>query len=406
MAERERETEREREREREVEGNRSAEVVEGAKVAPIGDFAIHYQPTDIFPINLFNVYDNKIDRKVLSKITSNNNINDYAFRIIATSPTTFNLEIHIETLIVIRDPRRNTLDEMYVNAIKSFICCLLVNNPDWLTLMYQMTQERPGCNFLIYITLIDRAITDDHIHKDNSLFSSLTYLEPVERTPELSFGYNEIRRYEGATLEMPSPIVCRTTRAIFTEFTELEQRSRNHEGTTPCIYRYDISHMELPTVSFSDWLLYHGTPNDYPSDSAGSIDRRFSIGINVGKLNVLPFSPCAGRNCEVKQKKVIKRKIVRMLVKPTFIGNVVGHTIIGSVEGINIMDFAEQFKKEEPPSITITPDNFQETMGRLRSTDGIYTDECRIAMNVGGKKKGNKVTRKTKTKCRRSKRRR
>uniref|UniRef100_A0A6C0I490 Uncharacterized protein n=1 Tax=viral metagenome TaxID=1070528 RepID=A0A6C0I490_9ZZZZ len=66
--------------------------------------------------------------------------------------------------------------------------------------------------------------------------------------------------------------------------------------------------MELPTVSFSDWLLYHGTPNDYPSDSTDSIGRRFSIGKNFCRLDVLPFSPCVGRNCKVETKKLRKGK--------------------------------------------------------------------------------------------------
>lgn len=363
-----------------------------------GDFAIHYQPRSIeFPINLFNVYDNKIDKEILKPITSNKY--DFTFMMIMTSPTTFTMEVHFNTSYLKKFPDVSPLDnEDYLPAVKTFICSLLINNPDWGSLMFQMKQENPACNFEIRFNFIDRKIGFDHIHKDNSLFSSLTYLKPTSVTPELSFGYNEIERiaYYAVSSEV-SP----TTGAIMAEFIDLEKAYRRENYCS--IYRYNIRHMTLPTVSFSDWLLYHGTPNNRPEDSdTGVITRQFDYGDNALADLRMSFTPCLGRNCAVTESRE-NREILRMVIKPILTEEIRQYTKIPSIEDVNIMDFFDDFKKEIP-SITITHENFIESLGDLQSKDGIYTpSRCRIAMNVGGKKKTTKKRSKRTKQCRKRK---
>jgi hypothetical protein len=193
--------------------------------------------------------------------------------------------------------------------------------------------------------------------------------------------------------------VSSSTAAIMAEFIDLEKTYRRKNYCS--IYRYNIRHMSLPTVSFSDWLLYHGTPNNHPEDSdTGVITRLFDYGENATTKLRMSFTPCVGRNCAVTESSE-NREILRMVIKPILTEDIRQYTKL-SIEDVNIMDFFDDFKKEIP-SITITHENFIESLGDLQSKDGIYTpSRCRIAMNVGGKKK----TKQCRKKKRQSKRKR
>lgn len=418
-----------------VEGEGEA----GAKGSGEGDFAIHFQPTDIgFPINLFNVYDNIIDPEILSHIESQfesrfyseyetpfegNDLvstleDDYDFVISMTSPTEFDMEVYYDKKAFLAKIKSNLtgfiLDKTYIDAVKHFICCLLVNNQDWGELMFQITSEKREkaeiCKFRVKVNYISRSAETNYIHKDHSLFSSLTYLNKVSETPEFSFSYNEIPRDSGDFPHQDFEI----TQAIFNEFVRLELASRENPRCGN-IYRFMISFMTQPTVSFSDWIMYHGTPSNLLEDTPNTISRGFDSGDRMVNERIESFTTCNGRSCKVTDpsshtsscatgscttkpsskippaalSQGVKRKIIRLTIDLWNAKYERNFVKIFSIEHVDITN-SNAYKKVIP-CITITSDNFTESVRNLQSKDGIYlTDTCRIAQNVGGKARKSK----------------
>ena len=150
------------------------------------NFGINYKPTEIdFELSLIRVYENKLGHSLNLLCDESRTLNNY-FIIQMISENQFIPEIYTNITFP-NNSEDKYVNEKFMETYLRFVIYLMQNNPDWGKLMYLITQINPSFRFKVSLNCFNRKITSDIIHQHKSLFTSLTYLEPVVFTPEFSF---------------------------------------------------------------------------------------------------------------------------------------------------------------------------------------------------------------------------
>jgi hypothetical protein len=359
------------------------------------NFAVHYKPDILdFDLSLFSVYDNVGENDNFLRTIFKTLTTDIVYQIVpetliidlGVNEYDFSVKLYFYKVHEEKTNEHKTTIKSYINAITNYIKYLFENNPDWWKLMNKIKSENPDVVFEFKFDLFNRPLSLDFVHKDMRFLVALTYLNSVESTPEISFSQNEVPKnpYRLRNRKFPESY-CETTGVILKNFTEKEQIFRDENGCV--LYRYDISNMKMPTIAFSDWLLYHATPSD-------SLSREIDYGAQ-GDLLKMNFEKCNGRICT--QLQPAPRKMFRFSIFPVDQRPEAEKFVIIEKQSTEATTSHQNVKI---PNVVITDSNFSEALTSLKNRPGIFTsDECQIASNRGGKKL---IIRKKKTKRRKT----